>query len=92
MLVNCSRHSELDLEELQGLDRKVVWCEARRDRHDPVDPAFEHQLFLITPSYIAHCMGACIAKGEWSLSFLSLSSLSRLSTPCSPQYIERDFF
>ena len=47
---------------------------------------FDHPLFLITPPYIAHFMGACSAKGEWSLFSLSLSrsSLSRLSTQCSP--------
>jgi len=46
------------------------------------NPTFDHPLFLITSPYIAHCMGACGAKGEWSL--FSLSSLSRLSTPCPP--------
>ena len=25
---------------------------------------FDHPLFLITPPYIAQCMGACIAKGS----------------------------
>ena len=37
-----------------------------------------HALFLITYPYIAHCMGACSAKGEWSLFSLSLSSLASL--------------
>jgi hypothetical protein len=34
---------------------------------------FDYPLFLVTHSYIAHCMGACRVKGEWSLLFLSLS-------------------
>ena len=44
-------------------------------------------LFLTTSPYIAHCMGACSAKGEWglfspslSLYLLYLSSLSSLYT------------
>ena len=51
-----------------------------------ISPTWEGH--LITPSsavtypYIAHCMGACSAKGEWSLFSLSLSlsSLSPLYT------------
>ena len=41
---------------------------------------FSQPLFLITYPYIAHCMGSCRAKGEWSLFSISLSlSLSSLS-------------
>ena len=28
---------------------------------------FDPPLLLITPPYIAHCMGACTAKGSWDL-------------------------
>jgi len=43
---------------------------------------FDHPLFLITYPYITHCMGACSAKGEWSLFslYLSLIFLSPLYT------------
>ena len=45
-------------------------------------PETGYALFLITYPYIAHCMGACSARGEWSLFSLlnSLSSLSPLYT------------
>ena len=40
---------------------------------------FDHPLFLITPPYIAHCMGTCTAKGGWSLFSLFLSPRSLAS-------------
>ena len=39
---------------------------------------FDHPLFLITYPYIALCMGACSAKGGWSLFSLSLSRIPAL--------------
>jgi len=51
--------------------------------------AVDHPLFMIKSSYIAHCMGACSANGEWSLFSLSLSlslypHLTSLSLSPSP--------
>ena len=71
--------------------KRSVACPARFE--SLTTRTFDHPLFSIAYPYIAHCMRACRAKGEWSLFSLSLSppplSLSRLSTPCSPKHIER---
>jgi len=50
---------------------------------------FDLPLFLITPPYIAHCMGACSAKGEWSLASLCLSPLSPASGSIFPPRVCR---
>jgi len=50
--------------------RDWAWVMTRR--------TFDHSLSLITYLYIAHCMGACSSKGEWSLFYLSLSLSPRI--------------
>ena len=77
-----------DCEREKGAEREAgrtqtggnKWLDAQLQKF-PWGNQPDHPLFLITYSYIAHCMEACGAKGEWSLfSLLSLSlSLSLLS-------------
>ena len=82
--------SDAPMASLQGYlahKKQSPWPRSRYSRlSTPYTGTFDPPLFLITYPYIAHCMGACSAKGEWSLFSLSLSlsSLSRLSTPFPP--------
>jgi len=57
--------------------------EPRRSAPEPTR-ALDHPLFLTTHPYIAHCMGACSAKGEWSLFSLALSPLYLASLHRAP--------
>jgi len=47
----------------------TAWCGiwGWRSAESLTTRRFDPPLLLITPPYIAHCMGACRAKGEWSL-------------------------
>ena len=82
---NCVKYAD---EPLKGFATSLsVTCGAHTSR------VLRHSITpfsAVTYPYIAHCVGACSAKGDWSL-FVSFSSSSRLSSPCSPKYIERDF-
>jgi len=89
---------EADTQEevLRGVvERKVEEQGARLDTRPLFLPqvlprrTFDHPLLLITYPYIAQCMGACSAKGGWSLLSLSLSpslSLSLSISSLSPLY------
>ena len=49
----------------EGAREWLEWCSAPAS---PPTSARCNPLFLSTYPYIAHCTGACSAKGEWSLS------------------------
>ena len=55
----------------------------RQEQEARASEEWYHPLFFITYPYIAHCMGACSAKGDWSLFSLSLSLARSLRAHCA---------